>query len=435
MWSVPSRVILPVFLVELTALGLLLTHVTAPGITTRSLIDALTLTLLGVAHTEIAVRAERVRRRVTETPHVDLSSVWTFAGAVLLPPLLAAVVAVVVFTHLWWRAWRPRVPVYRQVFSTATVVLACQAAGAIVSHVVPHARDVGLGAGAGPFALVLALLAYTTINSGLIAGAIAVSSPKPTVVMVLGHWDENALEVATLCLGGLTAVVLAFNPWLVVFVLPALLVLHRAVLVRQLEEAASTDGKTGLLNAAAWHAHAQREVSRAVRQGGAASLLILDLDHFKSVNDRHGHLAGDKVLSAVAETLRSEVRENDLVGRFGGEEFVVLLPGVDDSDYGVAELRLVADRIRRRVEGMAVEMPTPDGPLTITGLTVSIGGAAFPTDGSDLTRLLETADSALYAAKRSGRNVVRLGAHARGDRGDRTARVSELDEAEPPAAS
>lgn len=426
---------LPVFLVELTALGLLLAHVAAPGITVRSLIDALTLSILGVLHTEIAVRAERVRRRVTETPHVDLSSVWTFAGAVLLPPLLAAVVAVVVFTHLWWRAWRPRVPVYRQLFSTATVLLACQAAGAIVGSIVPHARDAGLGAGAGPFALVLALLAYTTINSGLIAGAIAVSSPSPTVVTVLGHWDENALEVATLCLGGLTAIVLAINPWLVVFVLPALLVLHRAVLVRQLEEAASTDGKTGLLNAAAWHAHAQREVTRAVREGGAASLLILDLDHFKSVNDRHGHLAGDEVLSAVAETLRSEVRENDLVGRFGGEEFVVLLPGVDDSDYGAAELRLVADRIRRRVEGLSVGVPTADGPLTITGLTVSVGGAAFPGDGTDLTRLLESADSAMYAAKRSGRNVVRIGAQSGTER--TAARVSEsgLDDAEPPAAS
>ncbi|GAY10562.1 GGDEF domain [Pseudonocardia sp. N23] len=431
---------LPVFVVELTALALVVLSATAPGLSTGRLLDAGTLMLLGVLHTEIAVRAERVRRRVTETPHVDLSSVWTFAGAVLLPPVLATGVAIVVFTHLWWRAWRPRVPVYRQVFSTATVVLACLAAGAVVGYVAPDHVATGLGSGAGPFALVLALLVYTTINSGLIAGAIAVSSPNPTVTTVLGHWDENALELATLCLGGLTAIVLAINPWLVVFVLPALLVLHRAVLVRQLEEAASTDGKTGLLNAAAWHAYAQREVGRAVRQGGSASLLILDLDHFKSVNDRHGHLAGDEVLSAVAATLRDEVRENDLVGRFGGEEFVILLPGVDDSDYGSAELRLVADRIRRRVESLAIQMPTPDGPLTISGLTVSIGGAAYGTDGTDLTRLMETADSALYSAKRSGRNRVHVGQHSRPDRmPGRTGSGPALTEAvgesgEPPVA-
>ena len=429
-WNVPARVMLPVFMVELTALAMVVLSATTPGLSTARLLDAVTLMFLGVLHTEIAVRAERVRRRVTETPHVDLSSVWTFAGAVLLPPVLATSVAVVVFTHLWWRAWRPRVPVYRQVFSTATVVLACLAAGAVVNYVAPEHATAGLGAGAGPLALVLALLVYTTINSGLIAGAIAVSSPNPTVTTVLGHWDENALELATLCLGGLTAIVLAINPWLVLFVLPALLVLHRAVLVRQLEEAASTDGKTGLLNAAAWHAYAQREVSRAVRQGGAASLLILDLDHFKSVNDRHGHLAGDEVLAAVAATLRTEVRENDLVGRFGGEEFVILLPGVDDSDYGSAELRLVADRIRRRVEGLSIQMPTPDGPLTISGLTVSVGGAAFGTDGTELTRLLETADSALYSAKRAGRNRVHVGLHSRTDRVSGREHGSAFTEAE-----
>jgi diguanylate cyclase (GGDEF)-like protein len=422
-------VVVPVFLVELTAVGLLLMHIGEGGYVPADFYSTITLAVLGVLHTEIAVRAERIRRRVTETPHVDLSSVWTFAGAVLLPPLLAAFVAVVVFTHLWWRAWRPRVPAYRQLFSTATVLLACQAAAAVIAYVAPQVTISGLGSGWGPFALVMALLAYTTVNSGLIAGAIAVSSPQPTVAQVLGHWDENALEIATLCLGALTAVALAINPWLVVLVLPALLVLHRAVLVRQLEEAASTDGKTGLLNAAAWHAHAQRELAKSVRLGSGASLLILDLDHFKSVNDRHGHLAGDQVLSAVAETLRSEVRDHDLVGRFGGEEFVVLLPGVDDSDYGSAELRLVADRIRRRVEGLGIEVPTPDGPLTITGLTVSVGGAAFPTDGADLTRLLEVADSALYAAKRGGRNAVRVGMHPS------TPELPRQQSIEPPGAS
>ncbi len=370
------------------------------------------LCLIGVAHTEIAVGVERMRRRVTEAPHVDLSSVWTFAGAVLLPPVYAVLTALVVHSHLWWRAWRPRVPIYRQLFSTATVVLACIAASAVI-------RSVGSGDPAGVVrggavelaALGLALLVYTTVNSGLIAGAIAVSTSRPTAAQVLGHWDENMLEIATLCLGALTAVALAINPWLVVLVLPPLLVLHRAVLVRQLEEAASTDGKTGLLNAAAWHAQAEREIRRAGRQGASAAVLILDLDHFKAVNDRHGHLAGDQVLSAVAETLRTEVRDNDLVGRFGGEEFVVLLPGLDGGTYGRDELQVVAERIRHRVARMTVHVPTPDGPLTVTGLSVSVGGARFPGDGADLTGLMEVADAALYEAKRAGRNVVRMGLH------------------------
>jgi diguanylate cyclase (GGDEF)-like protein len=184
-------------------------------------------------------------------------------------------------------------------------------------------------------------------------------------------------------------------------------VLHRAVLVRHLEEAASIDGKTGLLNAVAWHEQAERLLQRSGRADGPRGVLVLDLDHFKAVNDSHGHLAGDQVLAAVAGALRAEVRDRDLVGRFGGEEFVVLLAGPAAGAAG--ELEAVAERIRRRVADLRVEIPTPDGPLTVAGLTVSIGVAVAPAEGADLRTLLQIADTALYAAKRAGRNVVRMG--------------------------
>jgi diguanylate cyclase (GGDEF)-like protein len=194
-------------------------------------------------------------------------------------------------------------------------------------------------------------------------------------------------------------------------VLPPLVVLHRAVLVRHFQEVASIDGKTGLLNAAAWQDRAHRVLQRAQRNQGGAAVLILDLDHFKLVNDRHGHLAGDRVLMSVAEALRAEVRDNDLVGRFGGEEFVIMLPGHDGAGYDRVELEAVADRIRRRVDALGVEVATADGALTVGDLSVSVGGASFPDDAADLEGLLEVADSALYAAKRSGRNAVRMGLH------------------------
>jgi diguanylate cyclase (GGDEF)-like protein len=257
---------------------------------------------------------------------------------------------------------------------------------------------------------VLAILAYVTVNTGLVASAIALSAPRPRPrpAQLIGHWDDNVLEIATLCLGGLVAVALWAHPWQVPLVLAPLLVLHRAVLVRQLEEVASTDGKTGLLTAAAWHAHAAKELRRAQRTHSTAALLILDLDHFKSVNDDHGHLAGDQVLSAIASALRGEVREHDLVGRFGGEEFVVLLPGMGHELGDAAELYAIAERIRHRISTLSVVVSTARGSLTIAGLSVSVGGAVFPDHGAGLEQVLQAADAALYEAKRDGRNAVRI---------------------------
>jgi diguanylate cyclase (GGDEF)-like protein len=366
--------------------------------------------VLGVLHTEIAVGLERLRRQVADTPHGDLSSVWTFAGAILLPPAMASIVVVVIFTHQWFRVWRGiRVPAYRHTFSTATVVLACHAAAAVLAY----SGGAGLTGLGGPRELVdvsMAVLAYATVNTGLVAAAIALSAslPRPSPAQLIGHWDDNMLELATLCLGALAAFALNINPWLVPLVLAPLLVLHRAVLVRQLEEVASTDSKTGLLNAAAWHTRAAKALRRVQRGRGNAAVLILDLDHFKSVNDDHGHLAGDEVLSAVAAALRAEVREHDLVGRFGGEEFVVLLPDLGREPDAAAELYAIAERIRHRISTLSVLVSTPNGALTIAGLSVSVGGAAFPDHGSGLEHVLEAADAALYAAKRDGRNAVRI---------------------------
>jgi diguanylate cyclase (GGDEF)-like protein len=432
-WTLPARVRLPVMLVETTALMLAVVLARGLVVDTRSWVTAGVLAGVGLLHTEIAVRVERTRRRVTEELHVDLTSVWTFAGAVLLAPTLAAGIAVVVHGYVWWRSWRPRVPLYRQLFSTATVVLACVAASVVIAGVgEPGPAFTGA---ADLWAVVVALLVYTTVNSCLVAGAIAVSVDRPDLVRVFGHWNENALELATLSLGALTALAVSINPFLVPFVLPPLLVLHRAVLLRHLEEAANTDSKTGLLNAAAWHSQAERELRRARRPEGPRGVLVLDLDHFKAVNDAHGHVAGDQVLAAVAQALRSEVRERDLAGRFGGEEFVMLLTGRDSSAGG--DLEAVAERIRRRIETLRVQISTPDGPLTIDRLTISVGGAVSTPGATDLQSLLQVADAALYQAKRGGRNQVRMGVDvpAQAPTPDRASSGPAPHRAEPPAAA
>jgi diguanylate cyclase (GGDEF)-like protein len=257
--------------------------------------------------------------------------------------------------------------------------------------------------------VVAAALAYVVVNTVLIAVAIGLSRHTTAPRELVGRWDDNALEVATLCLGALAAVALEQAPYLAALALPPILVLHRAVRVRHLEEVASIDGKTGLLNATTWQARADRAAAAARRAGFCAGVLIVDLDHFKAVNDEHGHLAGDDVLAAVARALRSGVRNQDLVGRFGGEEFVVLVEDLPAGFAGRVELAAVAERLRRLVARLTVQ--AADGAM-IDGLSASVGGACVGVDPSgrdgDLDRALRAADACLYAAKRGGRDRVRI---------------------------
>ncbi len=413
-WALPFPVLAVILAVELLALGTLATSVPhqIAFLPHNWLLLTAVLAGAGILSTEASLGVERMRHRSDETPHIDLSSVWTFAAAALLPGAAASLVVIGIYGHLYMRVWRGEIPPHRTVFSTATVVLAVQAASAITGlvdraslfHTLP-----------GLAAVVLALLAYAAVNMVLVVAVIVLSGPNrdlATFLHVLTRGDEAVLEFATLSMGALAAGAMsALGPAYAVLVLPPLIVLHRTVLVRQLEEAASVDGKTGLLNAAAWHVRAVRALRRAERTGGRAGLLVLDLDHFKMVNDQYGHLVGDHVLAAVAAAVRDEVRDDDLVGRFGGEEFVVLLPSTDTEDGRVAAVA-VAERIRRRVADIQVEVPDANGTVMVDNLTVSIGGASFPADGADLGQLLEVADTAMYAAKRAGRNAVRMGLHA-----------------------
>lgn len=402
----PGRAVVGVVAVEAAAVAIAVIVAPVPP-APRDLFLAVLLVALSVLHTELATGIERTRRRVASSSYFDLSSVWTFAATLLLPLSVAATVILLVYAHLWIRVWLPaKVPLYRHVYTTATVVLAATAAHLVM------AQAGGLPGGAedlvGVTGLALAVLAYAVVNAGLVAVAILLSG-SGGVRDLLGRWDDTAVEIATLCMGALAAVALAASPGLVMLALPPILVLHRAVLVRHLEEAASTDAKTGLLNASSWQTQACRAVRRGYRAGADTAVLVLDLDHFKDVNDAYGHLAGDDVLAAVAAQLRAGVRAGDLVGRFGGEEFVVLISGLEPGVAGRAEVAVVAERLRNRIAGVHVAVDTPDGPMTVRGITISIGAALSRTGRSTvLDDMLKSADAALYEAKAGGRNRVRV---------------------------
>lgn len=411
LWSLTAPLVTALLAVESCAVLLVVCLVLLPPgrfdpVTTPR--TALLLVVVALLHTELGRGVERVRRQTLVSDlHVNMVSVWFFAAAVLLSPGWAGLVAVVVHGHLWLRSVGPRVQPHRQAYTMAVFVLATVAASAVMTWL-----DASLPRAFGALVLGAGILVFFTLNTALVAAAMAVAEPRTAVGEVLGTADENLLELATLCVGALIAAATAVNPWLVLLAVPPLLVLQQAVLVRHLEKAASTDAKTGLLNSAAWHVRAERAVVGRGRHPAAAALLVLDLDHFKNVNDTYGHLAGDEVLAAVADALRAEVRDGDLVGRFGGEEFVILLAGRPDQPDADARAaaQTVADRIRRRVASLAVGIETPDGPLTIAGLSISVGAAVRPEGCGDLRTLVQAADSALYAAKRAGRNRVRIGA-------------------------
>jgi diguanylate cyclase (GGDEF)-like protein len=404
LWDTPAGLRGYVLAVDFAAVGLAVGLLVNAFVATPATDSAwgrfVLLVALAVTFEEVSLRVESLRFRLREYRHKDMTSVWTFAAAIVLPLGLVVLVVVVLRTYIWLRSERRKNAVpFRIFFSAATILLACVAARKVVvetSHL--------LGASSSGLSYLLAVCAgmviYTLVNAGLVHGAIWLTlyPVKPARLFRGGEYD--LLEVATLCLAALTALALRFEPWLAVLVLPTMVVLNRTALLKELEVAATTDAKTGLLNAVAWRQLAGRELSRAQRDQRSAAMLIVDMDNFKLINDTYGHLVGDAVLKAVADSLALELRGYDTVGRFGGEEFVALL-----ADVHPVQALDVADRVLRAIRALQVPTRDSDGSI-VAGLSASIGLASYPEQGDDVEELLHIADSALYTAKREGRDRV-----------------------------
>ncbi len=174
------------------------------------------------------------------------------------------------------------------------------------------------------------------------------------------------------------------------------LALRRLKLYKDIETLAITDGLTGAYTRRYFIERFDEEIKRSLLRKSNLSLLMVDADHFKMVNDQHGHLAGDQVLKEIANIIQENVRAIDIVGRFGGEEFCVVLPDTD-----LEGARLVAERIRKSAEKRLIK--AYDSALRVT---LSIGLAIYPSDGKLLEELMDKADWALYRAKSQGRNCV-----------------------------
>ncbi|HTZ44956.1 MAG TPA: GGDEF domain-containing protein [Jatrophihabitans sp.] len=401
-WTAPWPMQAYVLAVEVIVLPLAVLLPVLGSFSSHDLARAALIAALAVGFEELSMRIARLRTRLATYSHVDMNSVWTFAGAVVLPGALIAPLCLVVIGNTWLRHGRSGgYRSYRQLFAGVVALASCYLARLVLLAFPGHLGPVSVSAGA-VLAVAAALLTYLVANAGLLHAAIYLAVRPVAVRTLFGGWADVSLEFATLCLGALISLALLNEPLLAVFVVPPMFVLQRSVLTKQLEQAATTDGKTGLLNAATWHHVATVELTRAERERYGAALLIIDMDNFKLINDTYGHLAGDDVLRAVAECLAEELRGYDSIGRFGGEEFVAVLSEVDE-----LSALMISERIRVRISRLRVpSRDEPDAPLA--GLSCSIGLACYPAHGTDTETLLHAADSALYAAKRAGRNRVEL---------------------------
>jgi diguanylate cyclase (GGDEF)-like protein len=340
----------------------------------------------------------------------DFSTVWVLPAAILLPPMYAAL-APLPFVALMQLVVHRGV-VFRRVFTASAISLSYAAASEVfrwfpASIAGPHVGS-GLHAFTWAMAVTVCEVVGSRIHHFMILMAVKLTDRRVRIWTI--EWNRDALQglLVEFDLAVLITLVLAISPVLAVFALPTVLLVRRFLVFPILVAQARVDSKTGLLNVSTWEREAESELSRSVRTRNPISLCLVDIDHFKVVNDTYGHLVGDRVLKAIAEALTSQSRDYDRAGRFGGEEFVLLL-----AQTGEQDACNIAERLRGYVAGL--QIPTDDRPDAPTvQVTISIGVTAIARGESyELTDLLAASDSAMYAAKQAGRNQVAFAAPLR----------------------
>jgi diguanylate cyclase (GGDEF)-like protein len=369
--------------------------------------------LIGVG--AVSIEAGRRIHEPQGTLVRDLFSVWCLPIAILLPPAYA--LSAVIPLHLF-RMWRthPGTP-YRGVFTLAAAGLALGGGSllfhAITSNVTGIHLTIGIGALTWVTVVIAGGVARWAINVAALTVAIKLSEPSAPLRQIACSPEVLYLDLVELTVAVMVTTLTALNPVLMVVAIPSATLLRRGILYRQLDSQARIDAKTGLLNATSWRREAITEIARAARTRSPLAVVIADVDNFKQINDTAGHLAGDQVLTAIATVFKTSLREYDLAGRFGGDEFTLLLPGTSE-----AEALRITERLRTQIAELGV--PDPGDPAGINRLpvTVSIGTAVFTNPQRDLAEmsdprhglvdLFAAADNALYQAKKSGRNRVCL---------------------------
>jgi diguanylate cyclase (GGDEF)-like protein len=346
-------------------------------------------------------------RRVREVQGVgrDLQTVWYLAIAITLPPGYALLAPLPLTAYRLWRVRRAFV--YRRVFSNATISLAYGAIS-LLFHSIPD--DIaGHAPGTASHALTwtgvvvgCGALAWF-INNGLILGAITIADPQARVRDMFGNREAITSDLIELSLAVSLSLVVSISALLMMLALPSVILYRRYLMNAQLVAQARLDAKTGLLNAGTWRREAEVELLRALRGNTPLAVAMVNIDHFKDVNDMAGPPVRDQLIRDVAGMLKDQLPEEDLIGRFGSEEFAILLP-----QTGRDEAQRISERLRDHIaaEPIAIESGSQEG--YVFRLTVSIGIAAMNESRRALAQLIGAADAALLQAKSTGWNKVYL---------------------------
>jgi diguanylate cyclase (GGDEF)-like protein len=332
------------------------------------------------------------------------TAIFLFAGVLLLSPALFALLVIVSYLVEWGKERIIGSPLlrkwYLQPFNICAHILAGYTAKVVYTFVantspVPSSGfltlESVLGIGAG-------VITYVVINHGLIGAAYVLAHNTSWRDSNVADTESLLAESVLLAMGGVTAVVWTVNPWLLIPALAPLVLVYRSLKIPQLKHDAQIDAKTGLHNAKHFATCFAAELDRSRRFSRPLSLIVADLDLLRNVNNTYGHLAGDRVLAEVGRVIRSTIREYDIAGRFGGEEFTVALPEVDQD-----AARIIGERLRHAIEHTDIEITNKGVPINIT---ISLGIASLTPGVSSAEEMLHAADVALYQAKLQGRNKV-----------------------------
>jgi diguanylate cyclase (GGDEF)-like protein len=321
---------------------------------------------------------------------------FAVAAAVLLPP--QGIVLVCIAQHV--TDWvRQRYPWYIQSFNIANYTLSALSAWAV------HDALDGLGPMSSPglgrvFAASACGATFVLVNHAMLAPMLKLARGHSVESSGLFAVDGVLTDLVLAAIGITVALALATEPAAALIAALPLVILHRVLAVPNLRAQALRDHKTGLLNARGIDERANEELARARRFGRPLSLLMIDIDNLRAINNGYGHLAGDAVLVAVAESFNASMRDYDLCARFGGDEFVIVLP-----ETPANQALEIAERVKEVVGSTALRHDDCD-----LSIGISIGVAMLGPHDETLSDLMRRADTGTYASKAAGGHSVSFAA-------------------------